>query len=80
MLQRSDRYPTPIRRLVFDGVPLLPRVVGPPWSRHRAEDEWCLPDSGQARRRTATTQELFARARRLGVGCYLFVRKKEIAT
>jgi hypothetical protein len=63
MLVRDPPYPTPVRRLIYAGVPLTLAEAGNP-------DLWVLPcGSG-----VATTKELYAKARKAGVWCVLFER------
>jgi hypothetical protein len=58
-----NRYPTPVRRFVFDGMSLLPA---------KGHDTWYVPGH-----RIADTKELYALAQRQGVSGYIFIRKEE---
>jgi hypothetical protein len=60
MLVKDPPFPHPVRVLIYDGMELTP--VG----RHA----WQLPGNAGV----ASTQELYARARKAGVWCVLFER------
>jgi hypothetical protein len=64
MLVRDPPYPIPVRRLIYDGVPLVPA------DQAGKGDSWILPVGGGI----ATTGELRKRAQKAGVHCVLFER------
>jgi hypothetical protein len=61
MLIKDPPYPEPVRRMIFDGTPLLP--VG--------SDSWRLPN-GEG---VVTTKELHELAQRRRVWCVEFIRE-----
>lgn len=59
------RFPFPARRLIFDGIPLLPV--------EHAFEQWYVPG-----RRTMSTQQLVALARKRKVGVFAFERGEDV--
>jgi hypothetical protein len=64
MLVRNPPFPEPVRRLFYDGFALAPVA--------EKKDTWLLP-GGLG---TASTGDLFKRAKRQRVHCCLFVRSE----